>query len=650
MSKLSELQETIRRRMAQAPVESEQQSVTYAPSVVGQEQPDGQNSALAQRMMRAQEPSVNTQTPSPLPNGDGSGGRTAIGYQPDSTLQQALLRRITQSPPPSQESAASGVGQPPAPYVDRDDSYLDDKQKQDLVWGNRPPVVPLSARMQEELKKYPDNSAQSPQNRVQADGTLAPVPDSTQRATAQVSSRLAHHEERINGLLDQLDALENNPAHPRHGRVVSSLIGALQGLARGGIGGAIVGGVIGLASPKMIQRIQDHAKALKLRGRIDESLKLEKTITDIQHVQSETDKNIAAPGAAADKEKREADEKLHKELVDQIHFAMNTRYPKGYKPGSDQTLDAMIRTAGIYVPPPAEGGGGMNPELIKSVGGFLVYVHSDRSGNPYYETIKGKDGKEIPMTEEDKRKFNLDLARENRQRAEDGLKPIIFAGDVKKPVAPVEKRDDLAPEGEAEEQNQGWINPAGDVDRVGPEPSELVLSGAPVPKIQSQFQRGGGGGGRRGGAPATESGGSVYDNAAVQKIIDNVSFLKSQAAQSKDPAKRKALLDEANGLVESAKRNPNTKNIVEAGGASDGSLFWPSINFKGGSSPAPQRQSTPTPSRIIFGGGQSQPSANSQPYAGRTISTENLRKYARDHKKTLKDAARELQSQGVTVQ
>lgn len=485
------------------------------------------------------------------------------------------------------------------PYVTgKDASRLSDEEQQNLVWGKITPEELAARRMEAQqgtdaLKAEETARTSGIVSPAVGQGAALQAPAPSSAASSIVvpppPSRLARHEERINELLDKLDALENNPTHPQHGRAVSALIGALQGLATGGVGGAIAGGVLGAASPKTIQRIQDHAQALKLRGQINEAVKLEQMITNIEHVQSETARNQAVlSGTNTEAKERAA---LVKELTSRMRVTGNRLDTK-----TDPRQGEIAAKLGIST---SFGGARFNPNAVRTLRGSdgvdrAVYFRmAGGKVEGQYIDVNGNPGE--ALSERDKRNLALDLERENRQRAEDNLPPLKFNDGLNVPLPAPAGRIRTVEQGQEVGDSFDESTPSGIV--VPPAPSMLVSTGAPPAKITSQFRRrgGNGGGARRAGgsysSSSDEKGRSISYNKAASSI-ERVEQLRTQADayyQRGQYDRADASLSEANAIADTLSKNPNTRGLVNITyGQDHRNKRWPKVTLAGDAQPSTQ--------------------------------------------------------------
>jgi hypothetical protein len=233
-----------------------------------------------------------------------------------------------------------------------------------------------------------------------------------------------------------------------------------------------------------------------------------------------------------------------------------------YTPNRDKVLDGLVAKLGTA---PKRGGSGFNAQRVKPLRGAdgidrLVYV--DSPDDAHYINVDGSPGE--PLSERDRRNLNIDLARENRQRAEDGLPPLDFSGDLPSSAPPAQ--EPLPQTAPSPSQTPSLAPVAAPATRRS---SDLV----PVPGAKADpslrrpayhgrrrpsYGRGGGGGGSRGG----DSIGQSITNNRMLGLVGEF-----------ETAKRRGDLDAARGIANEIRSNPSTARDYEVGEDAQGNPY-----------------------------------------------------------------------------
>lgn len=300
------------------------------------------------------------------------------------------------------------------------------KQQMDMPSLERP--APLSSQPQQDAQQSNDASVLSVADRRSAilgDGTNQPSA-ANQPAAAPISERQARTDARRQQLEDQFTKLlnlENTKAVDKNGRLKSGFLSALrlglQGLAQGGVGGgigaALTGFVGGMVHPELDEHLKQAAEILKQRGKLGQALAIEKELSGIDELQARSE---------AMREKNSPEGQAAKSTKDMLGELRRRMIISGGKLNSrDQRAMELAGKLGIDT---SGGGGkrGLNPQNIKPVGSDLVYVENV-DGKPVAIKIYSASG----MTEAEKRRQAIDIARLNEQRSRDGLEPLDFPED-----------------------------------------------------------------------------------------------------------------------------------------------------------------------------------------------------------------------------
>lgn len=205
---------------------------------------------------------------------------------------------------------------------------------------------------------------------------------------------------------------------------MSALRGFLQGVAQtgslaGGLGGAISGGVSGAIHPQWRAELERIAQIHKQQGKVDQALKIEKELTQLDALDARTE--AARQKNSPDKTRAQ----MFRELTQRI------RIGGGHLNPADPEQARLMRDLNITA---ARGGGGFNAQRVKVIRGAdgqdrLVYLDfKDGEIAPRYLDVEGNAG--APLSERDRKLLAIELERENRERALDGLPPLKFDDDA----------------------------------------------------------------------------------------------------------------------------------------------------------------------------------------------------------------------------
>jgi hypothetical protein len=303
-----------------------------------------------------------------------------------------------------------------------------------------------------------------------------------------------------------------------------------------------------------------------------------------------------------------------------------------YTPNRDKVLDGLVAKLGTA---PKRGGGGFNPQRVKSVRGAdgvdrLVYVESPDSA--YVINIDGSMGE--ALSERDRRNLAVDLARENRQRGQDGLPPLDFSGDLPSSAPPAQAP--LPQAAPSPSQTPSLAPVAAPAPRRS---SDLVPSGAPAdPSLRRPVYHGrrrpshgrGGGGGSRGG---DSIGQSITNNRMLDVIPQH------------EAMKRRGDKEGAAALAHEVLSNPNTRDQYEGGVDADG---WPWLRRKGQATPRAPRGSVGA--RV---GPRAHADRNRQsesgPISSNTITRGQLKLYAQTYGMGVREALAAAKEEGYRI-
>jgi hypothetical protein len=302
---------------------------------------------------------------------------------------------------------------------------------------------------------------------------------------AQPLSRGSDSDERyrwLEGELRSLRDLEAVKPTDRNGRLKSSLWGALQGFARGGLGGAVSGGIYGAARPEWDEKEKHEAELTRRRGVVDRALKIEGQLADIDRLRG----NGGITPAQFVTQRRGFANYLAK------------FYPQGYTRGTRPDVDAELDRLQMEPPPALPRKGGQGRGYVFSPGQMIAFP--DGSGGFTYQVPHDTEGNDAPamsesqvqMNDAERRRIQLSLAEHNLRRAKEGLGPLTFddyvtAGGGAAPPQPAPAPVTDAPPA------------SGPLPRAGG--PQLVPSGQKREPVQVHgAARGGRGGFRRGGS------------------------------------------------------------------------------------------------------------------------------------------------------
>jgi hypothetical protein len=530
----------------------------------------------------------------------------------------------TQTPPAQAERLT------PAGTPSQDVSYATDEEKRQML-SNAP--VLYDAQKVYEAEQAKDAARQSCLTAPAAATAGSP-------AAARPGFRSA-----LPGILEEMQRARSRPVADRNGRLRSAAAMALRGLAQGsrtgdwlgGLGGAAAGAVVGGVKPSSDEYFAQQEQLARLGHDFDQTAAREKGQAQIEDIQAQTAQREAAASNAPQTAAAKATSAEMREIGQRLRWMGGT-----YKPGKDARLDELVTKHGAD--PKRAGSRGLDARYIKTVKDTVVYI-DPQTGNPL--PLYSAD-----MSESDRMRAAVDLEQLNLSRARAGLGPYRYneagvlsvdEGAVPAAAAPASPSSGPAPAPAARPSSQAPTAPA---PGASPRPAGglprgpvLVPSGRPPEKVTPPARSGyGPRPSSRGGQPSNDKGAQINATVATGLIrdIEQARESAARAAGKGDLNAKRSYLQTAAALTEAARKNPNLRGVIEVGGEKD-SLgdFWPSVGFRAQTGGAQSGGQPPA----------SQPSA----YAGRRMSRANVLKYARDHKMKAADAARQLQSQGITI-
>jgi hypothetical protein len=500
-------------------------------------------------------------------------------------------------------------------------------------------VVPLAAmppsiqRIPQETSSVttPDASTMSvdERRRLMFDGGM-PDPAAITRTPAVQPIAAPQSTDMLGDINRRIHEREARPARDHNGRLKSSLITAgrmaLEGLAHGGIGGGIGAGIAGLVTgavaPATDERLSRRGDVAKLNQEFGVEAARQKEMVGIQNTHAEAAVRLASVNGQNSEAKKRSD--LVKELKARMGLTGNKLNPRADPRQAE--LAAQLNMSA------SSGGARFNPQGLRTIRGAdgqdrLVYASMEGGElGARYIDVEGNAG--ASLSEKDRRQLALEVERENRQRGEDGMKPIGFPEDtppvVNAPSTPLV----LAPAGGQPTVKR--IAPPVQPVAAPARPSGMVQTGAPPEPVTRQgyggrghygggYRRGGGGGYRASGGGDTSKGDSIAYG-QLSGIMRDVEGMKDNAAHEAakgNQAGAQDILSRANALVENTRANPNFRDKIEAG-VSEG---WPYIKLHS----APAVQSAPASSQQ-----SSQPARGGGQYAGMKFHLRDLAKMSRD--------------------
>ncbi|MGA9994779.1 MAG: hypothetical protein WBP93_05150 [Pyrinomonadaceae bacterium] len=289
------------------------------------------------------------------------------------------------------------------------------------------------------------------------------------------------------------------------------------------------------------------------------------------------------------------------------------------------------------------GGVHFNPQALRTLRGSdgvdrMVYTSVENGKiSSRYLTVEGDEGPKL--SERDERQLAIELARENRQRAEDGLLPVKFddAGTASAPSSSAPPMpapgNDFTPVGrEVDLGGGGGSKSLPALVPSGEPPAKITPVPRPTIRLDSGGKVGGGSGDSKGAQiNATVATGLIRD-------IEEARTNAARAAGKGDLAQKRYYLNQMKNLSEAAAHNPNLRGVVSVGGEKDSQGdFWPSVTFNQTPAPAQSRSST------------SQTAQGSGKYAGQRIPKKNVPEFARRLGMSPREAYRYLQKEGATI-
>jgi hypothetical protein len=364
----------------------------------------------------------------------------------------------------------------------------------------------------------------------------------------------------------ELARLRKEKPKDRNGRLVSALLnlldqagaGANQVLASGhpvdeyglaNIAGRMIGGAgRGALDPAIDERAKSRRRMLELNQQIKQKL-------EVQKLQAQTAR-IAQPHAASGLTPAQ----LSSQRRAYSNF-LGKFFPQGYKRGTRADVDSELNRLEMEPPPalPRKGGSGFNPQRVKTVGSDVVYVDSV-DGDPVVVKIYSASG----MTEAEKRRQAIDIARLNQARSRDGQPPLEFPEEVYSqdgaPASAIQPRaaspaPGAAPQpapSVATEPIQAAPAPSAaspvtppaatppqesiPAARVRPREPKLAPSGAPPEPVTNTRVRPRGGGGRFRRGSASSGGSSRTDDiqeSQAARYRSDVAFNAAKAAEAR---------------------------------------------------------------------------------------------------------------------
>jgi hypothetical protein len=351
----------------------------------------------------------------------------------------------------------------------------------------------------------------------------------------------------------ELHNLENTKAVDKNGRLKSGFLGALQGfLGGGGLVGAVAGGVRGAVQKNWDEELK-QAKEVRRRGAVlDRALKIEREFAQLDALDTRATANAQknSPETLAAKSRKE----MLTELAQHVRLAGGRIDPD----------DARAVELGQQLGIKGKQGGGFNAQRVKPLRGAdgvdrLVYV----DGPNDFHYINGDGSPGGALSARDEKFLALELEKENRQRALDGLGPMKW-NDDDAPSTPQPIPASMPPGSSAPSATPSGLKPV------------LVPSGQPPAKLNPVFGRARGGGRHYGGARGGVGGGSQRDigfaesgaagaQANAQEARERAVRLRGQGLDAEAAeAERTAQAWEEKGRVESGR-------LQRAGGSPRGS-------------------------------------------------------------------------------
>jgi hypothetical protein len=365
-------------------------------------------------------------------------------------------------------------------------------------------TVPADARFDEVLKASETSQTGGAAASAQAEPaqTAPPLEESPEAEYARLSKekpkdRNGRLKSSLLNLLDRVGASAQQEL--ASGRAIDE-----YSLAR--MGGAAAGGAIrGGADPAIDERTKSKRRMLELQGQI-------KWTQESQRYQAQTARMAQTRTAGG-----QTPAQLSSQRRTYSNF-LSKFYPHGYKRGTRADVDSELVRLEMEPPPalPRKGGSGFNPQRVKTVGSDVVYVDSI-DGEPVVVKIYSSSG----MTEAEKRRQAIDIARLNQARSRDGQPPLEFPEEVYSqdgaPAPAIQPRAASPAPGAAPGAAPG-VAPIATPEPVTPAPAPgsqagdprlvPVPGGKPEPVTNTRIRprHGRGGGGRRGGRAASSGG------------------------------------------------------------------------------------------------------------------------------------------------
>lgn len=277
----------------------------------------------------------------------------------------------------------------------------------------RSPMPQQASGAQTDVSTLPVADRRSAILDQEAQQTSPPTPQAPDSRPSAADARRAQLEDRFAKLLE----LEGQDVRDQNGRLKSGLLSSLRGLLQNGILGAVSEGIYGAWHPEYDEQVKQSAKILKERGKLDEAMRIENEFARLDALNARTD-------ATAQKNSPDAQNaKTRKDLMSEL--AQRMRLAGGKLDLQDARAVELGQQLGIRG---KQGGGGFNPQRVRTIRGGdgqdrLVYV----DGPEDYHYIGGDGSVGTSLSERDKKFLAIELERENRQRALDGLPPLTFA-------------------------------------------------------------------------------------------------------------------------------------------------------------------------------------------------------------------------------
>lgn len=261
--------------------------------------------------------------------------------------------------------------------------------------------------------------------------------------TSQPQSQPQPARTRSSQLADEYNALASAPVKDKNGKFKSAILQAfyqmgqnanaqlatghpidaygLADIIGGGIGGAVAGGV----KPGLDENRKRQARLNDLGIQIRQQLGVERQQAQAQAIEARTQAVEAknSPDAQAARTRSQMLGELSRRI----------RIGGGHLDPNDAQQMALAQQLGIT---PKQGGAGFNAQRVKAIRGAdgqdrLVYV--DGPDDAHYIDVPGNPS--APLSERDTKMLAIELERENRERALDGLPPLKF-NDEPTPAQP----------------------------------------------------------------------------------------------------------------------------------------------------------------------------------------------------------------------